>query len=687
MGGNNDSKDRKDDPIVVQVHKRDGSVALFNKQKIMLAVSKAMDAVDELDLAQAEHIGDEVVTMVNKRHGGTIPNVEQVQDIVEEVLMRSGLVKTAKAYILYRHQRTELREAKKALLHGAMEQEVDLSLNALQILENRYLKRNSAGTVAETPSDMLRRVANHVAQGEKEYEKKDEKEIERQFFNIMSKRWFLPTSPTLMNAGIGTGQLVSPFGVPIDDDMSSIFEALKQGALIHQSGGGTGFAFSKLRHRGDKVNDLLGVAGGPLQFMRIFEVAMDIVKQGGRRQGANMGILRVDHPDIMEFINLKADGITMPNFNLSVGVTDAFIRALKGGTNYSLISPRTKEIVGSISARVVFDNIVAMAWRRGDPGLVFLDRINKKHTCQHLGTIETTSPCGEMPLLPYESAAEGSINLVAMIDDDELFNFQRLKSVIHTAVRFLDDVITVNRYPSKETREAAHATRKIGLGVMGFADALYRMGIKYDSEEGLMWAKKIMSFIQEESYNASEKLAFERGSFPAWKGSRFQKDKRRMRNATLTSVLPTGTMSMIADVSPGLEPNFALCYSRKALDGREFIYSNAHFKRALKNEGIYSESLLRMVAKRGTIKGMTEIPKKIRDVFVTSQDITANWHIQMQAAFQESTDGAISKTINFDASATVKDVEEGYLAAWDQGCKGVTIYRDGSMTNQIINKQ
>jgi len=671
---------------VIQVRKRNGTIALFNKQKVMLAVSKAMDAVDDLDLAQAEIIGNEVVERANEKLGGTIPSVEQVQDIVEEILMKSGHVKVAKAYILYRHQRYELREAKKALLHGVMDDEIEFSINALQILENRYLLRNENGVLVETPSQMFKRVAKHIANADKKYNG-NPKESEKSFYSVLSKKLFLPTSPTLMNAGTPLGQLVSPFAVPVDDDVSSIFDAVKYAALVHQSGGGTGFSFSRLRPRRDKVGGALGISSGPLSFMRIFEISVDIIKQAGKRQGANMGILRVDHPDIMEFINLKADGVSMPNFNLSVGLTDAFMRALRGGTNYSIINPRNKGAIATIPARVVFDNIVAMAWRKGEPGIVFLDRINKKHSCQHLGRIETTSPCGEMPLLPFESAAEGSINLVKMVDDDNIFNWERLKQVLNTAVHFLDNVITINKYPLKEIREASLNTRKMGLGIMGFADVLYKMGIKYDSDEGVIWAKKIMSFVQKTAHDASEKLAISRGDFPAWKGSKFELEKRRMRNATVTAILPTGTMSMIADVSPGLEPNFALCFIRKALDGREFVYTNSYFKNALIKEKIYSETMLRNIAKRGTMQGMTEIPKKIRDIFVTAQDIPARWHIKMQAAFQEFTDGAISKTINFSSSATVKDVEEGLLAAWDLGCKGVTVYRDGSIDAQIINLQ
>ncbi|MFW5746106.1 MAG: adenosylcobalamin-dependent ribonucleoside-diphosphate reductase [Nanoarchaeota archaeon] len=668
---------------VVQVRKRNGSVVLFNKQKIMLAISKAMDAVGELDLRQAENMGDEAVERIHTTLGGKIPSVEQVQDIVEEVLMKSGHTKVAKAYILYRHKRSELREAKRALLHGAMEEDMEMSLNALQILENRYLQRDENGRLIETPSQMFRRVAHYVAGGDNHY-KEDPTDTEKLFYSILTKKQFFPTSPTLMNAGTANKQLLSPFAIPIGDDMASIFDAVKHAALVHQSGGGTGFSFSRLRPRRDKVGDLSGVSSGPLSFMRIFQVSIDIIKQGGKRQGANMGVLRVDHPDIMEFINMKADGMSMPNFNLSVGITDAFMRAVKSGTNYRLINPRTQKAVASLPARVVFDNIIAMAWRNGEPGLLFLDRINKKHDCAHLGTIETTSPCGEMPLLPFESAAEGAINLMSMIDDDKIFNWNRLKTAVHAAVHFLDNVITLNKYPLDRIKEESLKTRKIGLGIMGFADALFRMGIKYDSEDGITWAKKIMSFIQKEGHAASEKLAFSRGVFPAWKGSTFQQKKRRMRNATVTTILPTGSTSLIADTSPCLEPNFALCFARKALDGREFIYTNSQFKRVLEEENLYSDTLLREIAKRGTIQGLTKIPKKVRDVFVTAQDINAFWHISMQAAFQEFVDGAISKTINFSTAATVKDVEEGFLLAWDKGCKGVTIYRDGSIDSQII---
>lgn len=670
----------KTDPV--QVMKRDGSTVLFNKQKITIAICKAMSSVHELDLNLAETITDDVIASVAKKFSRKIPSVESIQDVVEEHLVRHGLTKTAKAYIIYRQQRSELREARRAVLHG-MEDDSNLSLNALKTLEQRYLLRDAEGQLIETPTEMFVRVATCAADPERLYAG-DIQDAFGRFHRLLSKGYFLPNSPTLMYAGIAQGHLLAQHALPLNDSIHDIFETLRKAALIHHAGGGTGFSFSHLRPKGALVQGKGFVALGPVRVMQLYDAGLTAVVQGGRRSGANMGVLRVDHPDIMEFINVKSVDKTMPNFNLSVGITDVFMRAVKDGTDYPILDPRTNQVIGRAPARVVFNNIVNMAWRRGDPGLLFLDRINADNTVPALGSLETTSPCAEMPLLPYEACAQGSINLVKMIDDDGIFNWDRLKSVVHDSVHFLDNLLDATHYPLKEVREATLKTRKIGLGVLGFADLLYRLGISYNSKEGLIWADKIMGFIHAEARARSRMLAESRGVFPAWKNSIYAERQLPLRNATLTAISPTGTRSMILDVSAGMEPNFSLCFIKTVMGGKEFVYVNEPFKEIALKKGFYSETLMRKIASQGGLDDIEEVPADVKAVFVTTQQISAEWHIRMQAAFQKHVDGAISKTINFPSSATVLDVEQGYVLAHELGCKGITIYRDGSLDAQVI---
>lgn len=566
---------------------------------------------------------------------------------------------------------------------------MNITANAIKVLEKRYLSKDEKGNCIEEPSGMFMRVAKTIAAGDKEYvSAKKQKEIEKEFYNMMSSLEFLPNSPTLMNAGRPLGQLSACFVLPIEDSMEGIFESIKNAALIHKSGGGTGFSFSRLRSRGASVNSTGGVASGPVSFMKVFNAATEAVKQGGTRRGANMGILRVDHPDIMDFISCKKDNAEITNFNISVGVTEEFMNAVENNKDYNLLDPNTKEITGTLNAKKVFDIIVDMAWNNGEPGIIFLDRLNKDNVTPELGEIESTNPCGEQPLLPYEACNLGSINLSLMvkgIDNSPEIDYTKLAEIIRKAVRFLDNVIDVNKYPLPEISEMTKGTRKIGLGVMGWADMLCKLNIPYNSKEAIDLAEKVMMFIQDESRKVSIELAKEKGVFPYYDKSIYKDMGIKMRNATTTTIAPTGTLSIIAGVSSGIEPLFAISYIRNVMDNDELIEVNPLFKQIALEKGFYSDELMRRIAKRGTIKGFPEIPKSVQEVFVTSHDITPDWHVKMQAVFQKYTDNAVSKTVNLSNEATRKDVYDVFWHAYKTYCKGVTIYRDGSRDMQVLN--
>jgi ribonucleoside-diphosphate reductase alpha chain len=670
---------------VTQVRKRDGRIVEFDRHKITNAIFKAAQAVGGHDIVRADQLSQQVAELVNQKFAGRIPSVEDVQDTVEKVLIEQGHAKTAKAFILYRAEHAKKRDAKTALLGGMVDEESNLSLNALTVLERRYLLRNKeTGKVIETPTRLFRRVADNIAQADALYGG-DVKAASDTFFRMMSTLEFLPNSPTLMNAGTDIQQLSACFVVPVPDSIEGIFTALKDAAIIHKSGGGTGFSFSRLRPKNDVVRSTMGVSSGPISFMMIFDCMTQQIKQGGKRRGANMGILRVDHPDILEFINLKADGKTLSNFNISVAVTDRFMEAVEKDQDYELVNPHNRLVVARLNARAVFDNIVAMAWARGDPGLIFLDEINRKNPCKHMGEIEATNPCGEQPLMPYESCNLGSINLNKCMNADNKFDWETLRRLVHDAVHFLDNVIDMNQFPIQQIETVTRQTRKIGLGLMGFADVLYRMGVPYDSEDGLKWGEQIMKFIHDEADKASAALAAKRGDFPAWEGSEFWKQGKHRRNSTVVTVAPTGTISMMAEASSGLEPNFAICYIKNVMDGTELVYANEWFEAMARKRGFYSEALMREVAKRGSIQGIDDIPGDVKRVFVTALDIAPDWHIRMQAAFQKWCDSSISKTINFPSNATIDDVKKGYMLAWKLGCKGVTVYRDKALESQVMN--
>jgi ribonucleoside-diphosphate reductase alpha chain len=591
------------------------------------------------------------------------------------------------------------------------------------VLERRYLGHDRTGRVTETPEQLFRRVAHNVALAEVAYgaAPREVAAVEERFYALMTSLRFLPNSPTLGNAGRPLQQLSACFVLPVADSMEGIFDAIKDTALIHKSGGGTGFAFSRLRPEGDRVSATGGIASGPVSFMRVFDAATEAIKQGGTRRGANMAILSAYHPDIEQFINAKADMVTLQNFNISVAVDAPFMKAVEKGTSYTLVNPHSGRPAGKRDARSIFRQIVENAWRNGDPGLVFLDRINADNPTPQLGAIEATNPCGEQPLLPYESCNLGSINLAKFVvrkagrgngrgdgrdprsttrDPGAAVDWDALEAIIPDAVRFLDDVIDQNAYPIPEIERATKLTRKIGLGVMGWADLLLALSVPYDSEEAVRLAGRMMSFIQQQADRASQALARERGVFLSWEGSvytrsrngRTSKGRRRFRNATRTTVAPTGTLSIIADASGGIEPVFALAFMRQHhLDKKDphavtqLPEVNKAFEAVAKEEGFHSKELIEELARGGSIHGRRDVPERVQRLFVTSHDIDPEWHVRMQAAFQKHTDNAVSKTINFRASATVEDVERAYLLAYKEGCKGITIYRDQSRPMQVLS--
>lgn len=658
--------------------KKASRVKLITRDKIAQAVFTAAESIGVTDREMLEQLTEQVTKRLKVAQ--PLPGMEkfvqtrhpispsQLQAIVSEVMSADEFSPQVSSKVI---------------------SGIKFSDNALRVLEKRYLMKDGAGKVIETPQELFRRVAKHIASAELHLDSKADISFwEEAFYQLMVNLEFLPNSPTLMNAGRELGQLSACFVIPIDDSMESIFDAVKYTALIHKSGGGTGFSFSRLRPEKDRVGSTGGIASGPVSFMQAFDTTTDVIKQGGMRRGANMAILDINHPDILNFITVKEDPEALTNFNLSVAVTDSFMKAVEEGSDYSLVNPRTGEVTGEINAKEVFDKIVNMAWSTGDPGIVFMDAINRHNPTPKLGRIESTNPCGEQPLLPFESCNLGSINLsktVVYQNNQPKIDHAKLSRTVKLAVRFLDDVIDVNQFPLPQINERTKATRKIGLGVMGFADMLIQLGIPYDSEQALTVAEEVARFISEEANKASMELAKDRGVFPAFEGSIYDvPDGPRLRNASRTTIAPTGSLSIIANCSSGIEPIFALTYVRHILDNEEFIEVNPYFEQVAKRKDFYSEELMRELAEGKKLRDMPDIPEEIRRLFVTAYDISPEWHVRMQAAFQKFTDSAVSKTVNFPNKATPDDVAKVYMLAYHEGLKGITIYRDGSRQSQVL---
>ncbi len=568
-----------------------------------------------------------------------------------------------------------------------------VSSNAEFVLQKRYYVKDENGSPKEDATDMFWRVASNIAIAEDKYPTStyNSLELAEKFYDLMTNFYFLPNSPTLMNAGSSIGQLSACFVLPVGDSIEEIFDAVKYAAMIHKSGGGTGFSFSQIRPKDSRVGTTGGVASGPLSFLRIFNTATEQIKQGGTRRGANMGILKIDHPDILEFIRAKEQEGEFNNFNLSVGITESFMEAVEKNQDYPLIDPATLKECGKLNAKEIFDILVEKAWLSGDPGIVFLDRINKDNATPKQGLMESTNPCGEQPLLPFEACNLGSINLSKFVKANvhlvenicDSIDWELLKEVIHLSVRFLDNVIDVSKFPLEKITQNVHKNRKIGLGIMGFADMLFLLQVPYDSEKARQIAEKIMEFIQEEGRNASHQLAVERGAFPAFEESIYAQGKI-LRNATITTIAPTGTLSILAGCSSGIEPVFALAFARNVMDGAKLIEVNPVFESILKNHKLHTDELMDIVSNVGSISNIDFVPEQFREVFVTAMDISPEAHLLMQSSFQKYTDNAVSKTVNLPNNATISDVDHIYRLAYTTGCKGVTVYRDGCKASQVL---
>ncbi len=664
---------------ITKIRKRDGRIVDFDSTRIRDAIHKAFIAVELENGVKAEGVTVQVIRILKERFEEEIPSVEDVQDLVVRVLKNKGCRKVAEEYQAYRKKKEEIRK-----LRGRFGiAEPKLTVNSLQVLKKRYLLRDEEGEIRESPTEVFIRVAKAVAKIDKEYGS-NPKRTEKIFHGMMSRLEFLPNSPTLFNAGTELGQLSACFVLPVYDSLESIFTAVKNMALIEKSGGGVGFDFSKLRPKGDIVKSTKGVASGPISFMRVFDAATEVIKAGGRRRGAMMGLLRVDHPDISDFITSKQKIGVLSNFNISVGVTDDFMEKLEGDDEFWLINPRNCEETEKVQTRKIWSSMAESAWRSGDPGVVFLDEINRHNQIPHAGRIEATNPCGEQPLLPYESCNLGSINLSRMVQEGQIY-WQKLRVTVRNAVHFLDNVIDANRFPLKEIEEMTKANRKIGLGVMGFADMLIKLGIPYDSESASKLAEELMKFITEEARRKSVELAETRGSFPNFDKSLWKDKYDSVRNATTTTIAPTGSISIIAGCSSGIEPLFAIAFMRNVLEGTRLFETNTLFEMMAKAQGFYSAELLEEIASTGSAQGVIGVPEHVRRIFVTALDISPEWHVKMQASFQKYTDNAVSKTVNLPRTSTVEDVKKVFCLAYKMKCKGITIYRYGSKPEQVLN--
>jgi ribonucleoside-diphosphate reductase alpha chain len=665
--------------MITTVRKRTGELVPFNAEKITIAIEKAMRYLGIKNRKKAESLTNDVILLLEEHITSfheSIPGIEQIQETVEEILEHYD-ERVFKAYSLYRRSRGIAREIRE---YFKIQDDLKLDVNALKVLQERYLLKNEDGKIIETPTQMFRRVAVAIAAQDANYGA-DPKKIEDVFFSLMRNLEFLPNSPTLMNAGTKLGQLSACFVLPIEDSLESIFTTLKHMALIQQSGGGTGFSFSRLREKGAIVKSTKGVASGPISFMKIYDSTTDVIKQGGKRRGANIGILHCTHPDIAEFVTAKS-GRKLTNFNISVAATDAFMRKVVSKGTMVLRSQKTGKILQKINAADLFEMIIRNAWETGDPGLIFLDEINRRHPLKAIGTIEATNPCGEVPLLAYESCNLGSINLVKMVTDGRI-DWEKLRETTRLAVHFLDNVIDANNYPLPDTEKITKANRKIGLGVMGFADLLFLLEIPYNSEAAFKLGERLIRFIANEAVQKSVELGKERGSFTHFEESTWAKKYPAMRNATCITIAPTGTLSIIAGCSSGIEPVFALAFIRRVLENKRLPEVNEIFKRELLQRGLYSEELIAKISKTGNIKRV-RLPSDLKKIFMTALDVAPEVHVRMQATFQRHVDNAVSKTVNLPRNATMQDVKKIYLLAWKLKCKGITIYRYGSKPEQVL---
>lgn len=690
---------RRETSSVVKITKRDGRTVPFDDKKIFSAVDRAFLSVREKDGPVALSVSKKVIQALNNKFDGKIPKVEEIQDLVVETLKHEKFNDVAEAYSVYRQKRQEIREAKYFLLYQDVR--TKLTGNALKVLESRYLRKDMNGKIIETPQQLFRRIASNIATSDKMYDPgisdEDLFRVEEEFYRLIASLEFLPNSPTIMNAGTSMQQLSACFVLPVEDSMQSIFDAVRATAVIHQSGGGTGYNFGRLRPANDMVRSTNGVSSGPVSFMRIFDMVAEVVKQGGKRRGAMMAIMPINHPDVMQFITAKSKEGILQNFNISVSITEEFMNAVKKGNKYALINPRNGSVAKELDAREVFDSIAKLAWETGDPGIVFMERMNdsRGNPVPRLGKIESTNPCGEQPLLPNEPCNLGSIDLnkfVKKTGKRSEFDLERLKKTVWSAVHFLDNVIDMNKYPLQQIEEMAKGNRRIGLGIMGWADLLVSLEIPYNSKKALSLADEIMGFIERESHNASVAIAKKRGTFPNFKDSLFNHPGgERLRNCAVTTIAPTGSIGIIAGCSQGIEPKFALAYVRKSRIGKgenewvELIEVDKQFEAIAKREKFYSEKLMENVAEKGSVMHVEGVPDKWKKIFVTAHDLYFEDHVKMQAIFQKHIDNAVSKTINLPNSATVDDVKNAYLMSWDTGCKGITIYRDGSKSVQVLN--
>ena len=700
------------DKMIKKIIKRDGREVIFDQSKLVEVIVRAGVETGEYGSAgspqakkEARRLAEIAVTLLVKSDH-KIPSVEQVQDIVEQVLMAAGYYKTAKAYILYREKRSQDRRAERQL---GVKDDLDFSVNQLKIMESRFLLKNEDGVVVETPSELFHRVARNLAKVEK---KEKRKQVEQEFYEVMSKLEFLPAGRTLNNAGTPQSQLASCFVLPVEDSMEGIFDAVKWMAMVHQKGGGTGFNFSNLRPRGDVITKSSGgFATGPISFMKVFDIATRQVMQGGKKRGANMGILNIDHPDIMEFISAKQETGEIANFNISVGVRDKFMRAVDRDREWELKNPRDGKVVTVVRARSLYNQLVTLAWRTGDPGLIFLDPINKNNPLKEaFGEIDSTNPCGEQPLHPFDACNLGSVNLARHVRDGKQhtangvrkeIDWDKLKHTVRVGVRMLDNVIDACKYPLPQITKTVKANRRIGLGVMGWADMLYQLRVAYDGKEGVKLARKVAKYIQEVSWEMSVELAREKGEFPRWSESSFANPTspkaslgaRKVRNVAITTIAPTGSISMLAGASSGIEPVFALAYTKNVVEEAGLSYINQYFERELEvskwadgdPEHKVRDRIIRDVVREGSLSHVSGVPEEVKQVYRTAHDIKPEWHISMQAAWQSYTDNAVSKTINFPSTATIEEVGDAYMSAWKAGCKGITCYRDGSIEGQILS--